>query len=475
MLHDAQKSALVRQKNEPSWSQLELTPPDYREQRDDRRLLVWGDLPHWMVVDHEFDELLAQFHGHSDTVAHTLAGLSATERNAITSQLVELHRIGVLREAGDGQSGNPKQNDAPTRIENISVNLTRRCNLRCSFCYYLEDLGVRCDDELTAREIIAFLKAARPLLAAKPSLALLGGEPTLCSDKLLEVARYALKAGFTLLLSTNGTMITPEFAAAARRMRLQVQVSLDDYEAAGHDAGRGAGTFARALDGIKTLVAANVHTILSMVCHAENLERVEGYYAFARSIGVNEARFIPLKRIGGAKQTGPEPAPVCEIIARTVRMLERHPEYLSLMGRDCFSILGSTCRLASRRRSCGVGSQTVLLDADGALYPCLNTNREQFRIGNIRDPGFDFPELWRGSTVLHDVREQTDIDRSDEACSRCFVRYWCLGNCRGETHALTHRLSGPSHACRDMRRAWLDMMWITAEHPEWIVTTQTAC
>ena len=452
-----------------------LAPPDYREERAERRLLVWGDLPHWMVLDREFDEFLSRFDGRGAGVDRTLVGLSAGERKSIIKQIKELHRIGVLREIGDQRLENDKPNTPPIRLENISVNLTRRCNLRCSFCYYLEDLGTRCDNELTADEITTFLDVARPLLAAKPSLALLGGEPTLCADNLLEVARYALKAGFTVLISTNGTLIMPEFAAAARRLRLQVQVSLDDYEAAGHDVDRGAGTFTRSLDGIKTLVAAGTHTILSMVCHAGNLDRIEGYYAFAQSLGVNEARFIPLKRIGGAKQAGPAPAPVSAIIARTVEMLERHPEYLLLMGRDCFSILGSTCRLAARRRSCGVGSQTVLLDADGTLYPCLNTNREPFRIGNIRDPGFDFPELWRDSAVLHDVREQTDVDRFGEACARCFVRYWCLGNCRGETHALTGRLSGPSHACRDMRRVWLDMMWIAADHPEWIVAAHTAC
>lgn len=94
------------------------------------------------------------------------------------------------------------------------------------------------------------------------------------------------------------------------------------------------------------------------------------------------------------------------------------------MGRGRLSIPGGSCRLGIRRPSCGTGLQTLLLDANGHLDPCLNTNIPQFRFGNIRDAGFGFADAWRHSPVLAMVRTQTSIERTENPCSRCLVKYW---------------------------------------------------
>ena len=40
---------------------LRLVPPDYADKRGGNVLLVWKDIPHWLVVDAELHELLAMF------------------------------------------------------------------------------------------------------------------------------------------------------------------------------------------------------------------------------------------------------------------------------------------------------------------------------------------------------------------------------------------------------------------------------
>jgi radical SAM protein with 4Fe4S-binding SPASM domain len=157
--------------------------------------------------------------------------------------------------------------------------------------------------------------------------------------------------------------------------------------------------------------------------------------------------------------------PMSRLMRAAAELLARRPALARLLGRDALSILANTCRYSARRPSCGTGLQTVLLDADGSVYPCLNLNQPRFRIASIRQAGYDLPEAWRRSAVLRSLRHDTSIENPERPCSRCPVRHWCLGGCRGETLAVTGNLGGPSPDCLDLRRTMLDMMWRLADTP----------
>lgn len=445
-----------------------FNPPDEIEERAKGVLLVWRDLPYWMVVDREFHEFLCSFDGKREA-EHLVGGQTGHRRETVTlfCQIEELTRVGVLSASDPDSALDARRRALSPRIENVSVNLTSRCNLRCRFCYNLMSAPLRSEDELTADEIIGFLDTLQGFLGPRPSLFLLGGEPLLCADKVLVVGRFAVAAGFDVIVSTNGTFLTDEFATAAHQAGIQVQVSLDGPVEAIHDALRGSGSYRRALASLKTLVRNRAYTIASMVCLEENLPHIEAFYALAASVGVNEARVIPLKRIGGASQNGTAPVPLSRLIFAMISLLERHPEYAALMGRDCLSILAGQCQMAFPRKSCGTGVQTVLLDADGTLYPCLNTNRTEFAFGNLRESSFNFGAAWRTSPVLERVRRETSVETRDNACADCLVKYWCLGGCHGENYAVNGSLSSRSPDCVELRRAVTEMMWTLSTGPGW--------
>ncbi|MFI5381054.1 MAG: radical SAM protein [Tepidisphaerales bacterium] len=443
---------------------LKLGPVSHIERRDGNVLLVWADLPHWMVVDAEMHGFLGRLDG-SRTVAQAVEAIPRAERRGLLQTVKSLMGRGVLHDPANPAPSEPPKGERRPQIENVAINLTRRCNLRCSFCYGLDRLTSNGADELTAAEISTFLDQVRPFSSKRASVILLGGEPLLNPEKLLAVAAHAAHLGFMAVVSTNGIRITPEFARQARKTGLQVQVSLDGHTPQLHDAIRGAGSFDKTLGGIRTLVAQCAHTVLSLVCHEGNISHLAEFYALALSLKVNEARFIPMKLMGGAAGSGLRPVGMSELMRVAADLFRQHPEYLKLAGRDAFSILANTCRLGARRLSCGTGLQTVLLDADGGLYPCLNTDRPQFRLGGVRDPGYCFRDLWMGSPVLASVRRCSAMDTPERACSKCSVRYWCLGGCRGETFAVTGDLAAPSPHCAELHRAVLDIMWLVAESP----------
>jgi radical SAM protein with 4Fe4S-binding SPASM domain len=179
--------------------------------------------------------------------------------------------------------------------------------------------------------------------------------------------------------------------------------------------------------------------------------------------------------MGGQRDGALRPVPLRKLVLRAREILEREPGYLALLGRDAFSILGTVSRMSYRRRSCGTGLQTVLLDADGSLYPCLNCNMPEFRLGSVREPGFDFGRFWESAPKLLEHRRVTCIANTNEKCRACAVRYWCLGGCKGETYVNTGALNNPAVDCADQRAALLEMLWVLAERPELVRSGNTIC
>jgi radical SAM protein with 4Fe4S-binding SPASM domain len=450
-----------------------LLQPDYIQNKNNRYLLIWKDIPYWMVIDDEFNQFLHNCNG-SQTVEETLSKFSGTNKTnkKLFSEIRHLLSTGILRKTDSEKVPEKTRNHKSIPLENIAVNVTRTCNLRCAFCYNINVLTSNTNNELTCDEIIYFLKATKPFLSKKPSLTLVGGEPLEFPDKVIAIADYAIKHGFNTLVSTNGIKITDEFSRKAKKICLEVQVSIDGHNPEINDIVRGKGSFEKAIQGVKTLVRNRTHTILSLVCYSGNFKYLQNFYEMAYALGVNEARFIPLKKLGGGSVENFQPVSTLNIIRETQRIFRHNEKLQKLTGRDCFTILANTCRVSSKRISCGTGLQTLLLDSEGSLYPCLNTHLESLRIANIREESFNFNDIWKNSPILQNIREMTTVENPGNPCSRCLVHYWCLGGCRGETYANKGVLNAQAVNCADLKESILEMFWILSDNTSWIKQIQ---
>ncbi len=446
---------------------LVLRPPDYTEHRDEKVLLVWRDVPHWMVVDEEMKAFLYAFQQPA-SLSELFCNHSHFKRHRwrLNRLVRDLFDKDILHDPANARDLVTRDvSTEPLPIENIAWNLTHQCNLRCRYCYYLESLDNVPGDELSASEVIEFLKMLKPYVSKRVTLTVLGGEPLMDAEKLMAVCEYARSQKMNPLISTNGTLIDAAFAKEAKRIGLEVQISLDGPTPEMNDPLRGTGTFEKVRAGVKILTAHGVHTILSMVCTRQNFASLKDFLDLAIEWGVSEARFIPLKLMGGAKADGMEMVPHFEMITAACQLLKENSAYRNLLGRDAFSILANTCRYSTRRPSCGTGSQTLLLDADGTLYPCLNLNQTCYAFGNIRDKGFDFEKNWKNHESLGNIRICASVHNIERACFDCPVKHWCLGGCRGETVVNTGDLKAQSIHCADLRKTILEIFWILSENP----------
>lgn len=166
----------------------------------------------------------------------------------------------------------------------VSWNLTRLCNEACRHCYL--DAGPRADraGEMATSEcldVIAQLSA----LAPGALLIFTGGEPLLRRD-LHVLARAAQAAGFTVVVGTNGLLLTPERLASLREAGVQgVALSLDSMAPEVHDAFRGRrGAWAATVASIDNLRKSGFPFVLQTTVSRANLGGLEALVAFAAGV-----------------------------------------------------------------------------------------------------------------------------------------------------------------------------------------------
>jgi molybdenum cofactor biosynthesis enzyme MoaA len=232
------------------------------------------------------------------------------------------------------------------------------CNLRCRHCF------ISCAPD---NHRFWFMTRAQVQRALHESVTLgvkeyyfTGGEPFMHRD-MVAILGDTLALGPATVL-TNATLLPARRVAALARLAeaspysLELRVSLDGVTPLRNDAIRGAGTFARTLDGVRRLVAAGFLPIISAMqsWSDEEHDRVlAGFRDILAAVGYARPRLkiLPPLRIGAEATRGGGYAPAERI---THEMLQ---------GYDLDQLLCTRGRLVTAR---GVYSCPILLDYESA-------------------------------------------------------------------------------------------------------------
>ena len=184
-------------------------------------------------------------------------------------------------------------------------NITRTCNLRCVHCY-ADSHALSYPGELTREQCFAVIDDLADYRVS--ALLLSGGEPLL-HPHLAEILERAASRGIKVTISTNGTRITPRWAARFKECGVAyVGISLDGIGSV-HDNFRGvAGAFDAALRGFRaceevgqktglrlTLTRNNVQCMQDILrfIETENIPRVCFYHLVPTGRGVDVAALRP--------------------------------------------------------------------------------------------------------------------------------------------------------------------------------------
>lgn len=174
-------------------------------------------------------------------------------------------------------------------------NMTQRCNLRCIHCYAHATEKTAADEMSTEAG-----KALIDDLAGfgSPVLLFSGGEPLIRPD-LPELAEYAVQKGMRAVISTNGTLITPQMARTLKAIGLSyVGISLDGMEPV-HDRFRGVpGAFRKALEGIRNCQQAGIKVGLRFTINRHNAEEIPAVFDLLEEMDIPRACFYHLVYAG---------------------------------------------------------------------------------------------------------------------------------------------------------------------------------
>ena len=182
-----------------------------------------------------------------------------------------------------------------TRKPIVVWNITRTCNLRCVHCY-ADSHAQQYPGELSWEQCCTVIDD----LAAYGANALLlsGGEPLL-HPHLPGILERATQKGLKVTISTNGTRITPEWAARFKQWGVAyVGISLDGIGAV-HDSFRGVeGAFKAAIRGFKCCEEVGQKTGLRLTLTRNNVQSMEDILNFIEQENIPRVCFYHLVPTG---------------------------------------------------------------------------------------------------------------------------------------------------------------------------------
>ena len=340
-------------------------------------------------------------------------------------------------------------------------NVTRRCNLKCVHCYaHAKDVPF--DNELTTdqgKELIDDLSAY-----GSPVMLFSGGEPLVRKD-LPQLAAYAVEKGMRAVISTNGTLITPQMARTLKEIGLSyVGISLDGMKEI-NDRFRGVkGAFRSALEGIKNTQDAGIKVGLRFTINKFNFREIPKIFQLLEEMDIPRVCFYHLVYAGRATELVKEDlshaqtrAALDLIIDETRRLhaagkpkevltVDNHADgpyiYLRLLKEDP-ERAKEVLKLLKWNEGNNSGRGIGCVSWDGEVY--ADQFWRHYSFGNIKDRPFS--EIWTDTSepLLGKLKE-----KKKHVKGRCATCNWldvCGGNFRVRAEAVSGDVWAPDPAC----------------------------
>lgn len=269
----------------------------------------------------------------------------------------------------------------------ISITVTKDCNLQCKYCYqgkHIEKIQISFE---TIKKIVELIKDK--LIEYNDSsldIVFIGGEPLLAYKKIIQIAEL-LNANLSNVvikyyITTNGTVLNDEILTFLTQKKVDVSVSIDGNQNI-HDRYRvdkqNRGTYKKVISTIKTLQKNNVKVKARMTITPDS-----AFTFYEDVVKLFEQNITVIN-------------PVCDftcewkstqIDALKVAYRRLADWYIKMVGQvqlTCFD--GRLYSLLTRKKlfcNAGIGLHYVI-STSGEIYPCnYVTDNPDFLIGNLR-------------------------------------------------------------------------------------------
>ena len=326
--------------------------------------------------------------------------------------------------------------DGPSGFSLMLKPVGSRCNLGCAYCYYLDTAGMYgghpslMSTALLETAIRSYCEACQG-----PELQFIwhGGEPLLAGLDFFRQAvalerRYCGGRPVYNSIQTNGTLLTPAWAAFFRDHHFLVGLSIDGprevHERFRRNRG-GASSFDRTLAGLGLLrdagVAFNTLTTVNRASEGRGAE----VYAFLKSLGSRHMQFLPVMEFGPASGTSVSAEGFGRFMADVFDVWVREDVgtcFVQLFDAALSAWCGLPPGVCTLGRRC---EGTAVIEHNGDVYLCDHCVSPQDRLGNINET--PLRELMAAPAVeIFAARKSASLP---VRCQRCPWLPACYGEC----------------------------------------------
>jgi len=272
-----------------------------------------------------------------------------------------------------------------------------------------------------------------------------GGEPLLRQD-LNQIAAYAAQRGATVVLGTNGTLLTEGRIAGLKAAGVRgVAVSIDSLRPSYHDNFRhGRGALDDTLAALGRLRAQRLDFIIQTTATKGNraeLERIAQWSAEQGAVAFNCYFLVATGRGAGMSDLAPADY---EIVLADLARWQRQYRGQMMVRAKCAPHFMRHVHAADRdspilnyETRCPCGTQYCRITPDGKLTPCPYLPEVA---GDLRT--HSFAEIWRSAPLFRALREGVLGGK----CGACEYRKLC-GGCRARAFAIAGDVLAADPSC----------------------------
>ena len=322
----------------------------------------------------------------------------------------------------------------------LSLELTYRCPLKCSWCNNPLDFEDYGSQELSTAEWKKVLDDARRLGALQ--LGFTGGEPML-RDDLEELVGHADRIGFYTNLITSGIGLTEERLLALKVAGLKhIQLSVQASRAELTDALVGARAHAGKMEAARLIKKHGFPMVLNVPVFKQNIGEIDAMIAWAAGMGIEYIEFANIQYYNWALMNRDELMPTLAQVREAEAVVNRWREKLGNTMTIYFVIPDY---YEGRPKACmnGWGAIHLTVAPDGVAMPCQEARViPGLQFDSVREKPLDW--IWHESSLF---RKYRGLDWLPEPCSSCSEKEKDFGGCRCQAFLLTGDASNTDPAC----------------------------
>lgn len=260
---------------------------------------------------------------------------------------------------------------ANVQYNNVYYNITKRCNLNCSYCYSIHNKDcVSLDQNNVILTQLKNLKVS--------SVTLIGGEP-FCHPNFYDILDTIKQQIFVkeICIVTNGTLIDEDKLDLFRDSRIYLQISLDGVDEETNAPTRGKNVFDCVYKNIKMLKKEGIRFKVMKVMTRENIDQSISFYDFYRKQDI-EVGFFMVKQVDDKlKPTTSQLQQLMEYVYFNEGNVTKVFDIINFADNMMFDQTGFPIA------HCGAGINALSINPNGDVFPCVKISIQNNRITNL--------------------------------------------------------------------------------------------